>query len=413
MSFRDLAALALLAAGAGGARADAPLTLLSATERALAESVEIRVAAAEVRAAEARLQAASAPLASNPELSGGAGARSGQAGRTLEYQVALSQRVEVGGQRGARVAAARASLGAARARLGAARARVAADVRELLGRIAAARLRSGLAADAQRLAAEAATAAEGRFAAGDAARFEVNGARLELGRATRTALEAEQDLAAARSEAALVLGVDPAQAIAFELEGRPPPPAAAPPDALVREAVATRRDLAAARLEVDAALAEEALASRSALPAPALGVSFAREEGASVVLGTLSVELPLFARKQAERGQASARVEQARVALAALERRVAQEVRLAADRVRASQRLLAAFDAPAPAALGEDLALAARAYAAGRIDFVRYQLLRREALEAQRDRVDALEALNRAEAQLARALGRELPGPPP
>ncbi len=55
----------------------------------------------------------------------------------------------------------------------------------------------------------------------------------------------------------------------------------------------------------------------------------------------------------------------------------------------------------------------------GQIDFVRYQLLRREALEARRDRIDALEALNRSEAQLERALGREAavesptaPGPP-
>jgi hypothetical protein len=38
---------------------------------------------------------------------------------------------------------------------------------------------------------------------------------------------------------------------------------------------------------------------------------------------------------------------------------------------------------------------------------VRYQLLRREALDARRDRIDALEALNRAAARLERALGHD------
>lgn len=412
MSFRDLVAVAFFVAFAGTVRAEEPLTLASATDRALAENADVRTAAAEVRAAEARLEAASPLFASNPELSGGAGTRSGPGGRSLEYDVALSQRVEVGGQRSARIAAARASLGAAQARLAATRARVAAEIRELLGRVAATRLRFEVAAEAQRLAASAASAAERRFQAGDAARIEVNSARIELGRATRVALDAEQDLAAARSEFELVLGLDPAPArpVVFDLE-HPTAGPEAPPDALAQEAVASRRDVAAARLEVDSAVAEEKLASRSAVPTPAFGVSVAREANDNIVLGTLSVELPLFARKQAERGVASARVQQSRVALAALERRAAQEVHLAAERVRASRRTLDAFDAPTTAALGENLALATEAYEAGQIDFVRYHLLRREALEARRDRVNALEALNRAEAQLDRALGRESPGP--
>ena len=81
-------------------------------------------------------------------------------------------------------------------------------------------------------------------------------------------------------------------------------------------------------------------------------------------------------------------------------------MRLAAERVRAARRMLDAFDPATTAALVENLALVTKAYEAGQIDFVRYQLLRREALEARRDRIDALEALNRAEAQLERALGR-------
>jgi cobalt-zinc-cadmium efflux system outer membrane protein len=263
-----------------------------------------------------------------------------------------------------------------------------------------------VAVEAQRLADAAATAAEKRFQAGDVARIEVNSARLERGRATRAALEAEQDRLVAAAELELVLASDPGTLpeIAFRLEGAR---GAVEPsiDELVREALASRRDVVAARLDVSAAEAEASLAARAVVPTPALGVSIAREENASIILGTLSFEIPLFARHQAERGVASARVQQARVALAALERRTAQEVRLAAERVRASRRVLDAFDPEATAALAENLALVTRAYEAGQIDFVRYQLLRREALDARRDRIDALEALNRAEAQLERALG--------
>jgi cobalt-zinc-cadmium efflux system outer membrane protein len=408
MSLRELAVLSVLATGAtaGGARAGEPLTLGGAVERALARSAEVNAAAAEVRAAEGRLEGASALLAANPELSGAAGSRRGPAERSAEWEVALSQRLEIGGQRGARVAAARAALAAAEARLGAARARVAAEVREALGRAAAARLRADVAAEARRLAEQAASAAERRFQAGDVARIEVNGARVERGRAARAAIQADEERRAALADLELALGAEPGASpeVAFTLE-REGSGAEPDPDELVRAALATRLDLAAARLDVAAAEAEARLAARSAVPSPALGVSVAREEGADVVLGTLSIELPVFARNRAERAGASARLDAARGALASLERRAAGEVRLALERVRAARRMLDTLDPATVAALAEDVALVTKAYEAGQIELVRQQLLRREALEARRERIDALEALDRAEARLDLARG--------
>ncbi len=162
------------------------------------------------------------------------------------------------------------------------------------------------------------------------------------------------------------------------------------------------------------------LATRSVVPTPAIGISIQREESANVVLGTLSFDLPLFARDQAERGVASARVQQARVALAALERRASQEVRLAAERMRAARRVLGAFDPAMTAALAENLALVTKAYQAGQIDFVRYQLLRRDVLEARRDRIDGLEISSRTPRTCSsrrdtggRAIGRGTSGPFP
>ena len=125
-------ALALaLVATAGAARAGEPLTLGVAVDRALAQNADVRAAEAEVRAAKARLEGASALMALNPEVSAGVGPRHDGARRTIDYEVALSQRIEIAGQRGARMAAARAAVGAAEGRLAATRARVAADVREV------------------------------------------------------------------------------------------------------------------------------------------------------------------------------------------------------------------------------------------------------------------------------------------
>lgn len=410
MSLRE-GVLSLVAVSiAGAAWASEPLTLPAATERALTRSPDVGAAEAEVRAARSRLDGASALLASNPELSASAGPRENAERRTFDYEAALSQRIELGGQRGARVAAARAAVGAAEARLSATRARVAIEVREAVGRASAAHLRAEIAEEAQRFAEHAAKAAERRFQAGDVARIDVNSARVERGRAARGALEAERERLAAVAELELLLGFEPGTVPAIVLgldeRGRV---AEGSLEELVAEALASRHDIAAARLDLAVAEAEASLAVRSVVPSPALGLSVAREERATIVLGTVSVEIPVFARNQGERGATAARVQQARIALKALERRASQEVRLATERDRSARRLLDSLDPATAAALAEDLALATRAYETGQIEFLRYQQVRRDAVDARRDRIDALEALNRAAAQLDRALGREPP----
>jgi cobalt-zinc-cadmium efflux system outer membrane protein len=269
-----------------------------------------------------------------------------------------------------------------------------------------------MAQDSLRFSEQATQAAERRFRAGDVARIDVTSARVERGRSARVALEAEQERLAAEAALELLLGFEPGTAPlalpGLEELGRW---TEQPVDGLLQEALGSRRDLAALRLDLAAAEEEASLAARSAIPSPALGVSVAREEKANIVLGTLTIDLPFFARNQAERGATASRVQQARTALAVLERRVAQEVRLSAERARSTRRLLDALDPGAATALGEDLALATRAYEAGQIEFLRYQQVRRDAVDASRDRIDALEALNRAAVQLDRAIGRpQFPG---
>ena len=56
-----------------------------------------------------------------------------------------------------------------------------------------------------------------------------------------------------------------------------------------------------------------------------------------------------------------------------------------------------------------NLGFATRAYEAGKIGLAELLVVRRGAVEARRDHVEALEELSEAEAELARALGSEAP----
>src|SRR5437763_15254847 len=97
--------LAILAGGASPGLA-VDLRLDEAIERARTASPDLRAAAVDLEGARARLGRARLPAA-NPVLSGDI-ARHTEAGEaTIDRGVALAQEIEVGGQRGLRIAAAR------------------------------------------------------------------------------------------------------------------------------------------------------------------------------------------------------------------------------------------------------------------------------------------------------------------
>ncbi len=124
-----------------------------------------------------------------------------------------------------------------------------------------------------------------------------------------------------------------------------------------------------------------------------------------ILQGTLGISLPLFQRNQAARGISAARVAQAERTLQALERAVRLEVRLSIERLSAAQAAVEADSGGVLAALEENLALVNEAYRAGKVDFFELLIIRREALDARRASIEALEELNAARAQLKRVVG--------
>jgi cobalt-zinc-cadmium efflux system outer membrane protein len=398
--------LSLCASGAATAQ-QRTLTLAEAVRLAQEGNPDVRLLAAEIDAARARLAGASLLLQANPAVTATTGPRSSPAGRSRDESFQVLQQLEIGGQRGARIDAAQATLDAAEARFKAARAEVTAAVREAFGRALAARQRAQLAAEALAAAQQGVAAAQERFEAGAAALLELNTARVEVGRMARERGEAERRSAEALGELHLLLGLDPAEALApqGELGVGEPTPEEAP---LIEEALRNRAEIAASRHALDAATAEARLAAREWLPSPRIGASYSREEESdtSIVQGILSFDLPLFNRNQAARGAAAARVIQLETTLEATLRRVRQEVSTALARLHAARAAADGYASDVVKAMEENLELGTESYRAGKIDFLQLLLVRRQTLEARHEYLDVLEELNAAQAQLDRALGR-------
>ncbi|MFP2923777.1 TolC family protein [Pyxidicoccus sp. 3LG] len=402
LSSRLTSLLLLIAVPAFAAR---PLTLEQSLTLALERSPRLLSAQAEAAVAQARLTGASLLVQDNPELEAAVGPRRRESGNTVDVSVGVSQRLEIFGQRGARRDAAEATLSASESRLQAVRVDLAAEVRQAFARSLAAEQELRLAEDGLTLAARALQAAEQRLQAGDASRIEVNTARVELGQASRARVRAVQRRVQALGELRLLLGMEPGDEVVPEgnlrVEAAPVPALSV----LLEQAAAQRADLKAARAEVEAAQAEARLASRDALPRPRLGASYSREEDAHIIQGTLGIDLPLFNRNQAARGVSTARALQAERALAATERFVRSEVGLALERYRTALAAADVYGDDVLAAVQENLKLVNEAYLAGKVDFLELLVIRREALDASRGYIEALEEFNAAAAQLKKSVG--------
>ncbi|ATB47982.1 TolC family protein [Corallococcus macrosporus] len=403
--FPSLRLVSLLCVAVTPALAARPLTMEQSVALALEQSPRLIEGRADAASAQARLEGASLLLQNNPQLQAAVGPRLRDEGDTLELNVGLSQQLEVFGQRAARKDAARATAAASQSRLEALQVDLAAEVRRSFGRALAAERALQLSDDALGLAEEGRKTAEERLKAGAASHIEVNIARVELGRAQREKVRATQERIQALAELKLLLNLDPDEDVTLEGELRAdvaPAPAIA---TLIEQAARQRQDLRAARADWEAARAEVRFARRDAMPRPSLGVSYGREEGDTIVQGTLSIDLPLFNQNQAGRGASAARKRQAQLRLDATERFVHTEVELALNRYRAAQAMANVFGADVLDALQENLSLVTEAYRAGKVDYLQLLIIRREALDGRRGYIEALEELNAANAQLMRAVG--------
>jgi outer membrane protein, heavy metal efflux system len=395
-------AVCLLAAPMAHAEPAAGLTL----DRALqllragppAQALRLRADEARGRLAGARR------LGDNPTVTGSLGPRllpGPEGGRRLEGGVELMLPLELSGQRGARIGAAEAALAAEQAGAEVALLRAEAEVALAFFRTLAGAERERVAAAAETDARRSAEALERRHQLRDVALLDVNVGRGALARATALRESARADRLGGEAELRRLLALDDAGPLAPVGDLRDQRRFSLP--ALLARAQG-RADVRALEAEAREARAEVDLGRAARWPRVALGGSYERDEGADVVRGILSLELPLFERGQGPRAAGQARARRLdleaglarRAAVAGVRgAHAAREARLAA--VRTLEQALPLLD--------QNDELARKGYQAGELPLAAWLLVRREALDARLEYLDRLLAAAEAGVALAVTAG--------
>lgn len=368
-----------------------------AVAAALARSPALRGAEASRQAV--RGDALQAPLRPNPEASlvvenfGGIGGRGDyRAGRAVETTLGVSQRLELGGKRAARIGLAGRTGDVAGLEYEAARLDLARDVVTALADAAAAARNVGVEQERTRLAAETLRAARGRVEAGKEPLLQAR--RAEVARATAevAAERARREAEVALRNLAVLIGAPrvelaPRQTWFDNVGPAPRPPL--PADPLAR--MAANPDLA--RLDAAAAQQRANLSLQRANAIPDMSVQgYVRrfQEGRETAfVAAASIPLPIndrnqggIARAQAELLRAELEVERSQLALAA-------SLTTAERRTELAWRAVQSLRRDALPAAEQAARFAAGGFAEGKFGFL-------EVLDAQRALSDARAQLNDA-----------------
>lgn len=374
------------------------LTLEQAITEAEARSPAIVAAEAGVAASRARLvQAGFRP---NPELSVevenflGSGEVSGFKG--AELTVAVNQRLDLGGRRASRRAAAQAAITVSELRLAIARADLGLGVRGQFATALAARDRLRLTIENEARARELARIAAILVDAGREPPLRSLRARTALTQATTARRVAEVEEAAARRTLASLFGVDtPPASIAGSLVSVPPSDGAPAQSLEVR--------LAEAELVLAQASLSQEIAARRLDPAVGLGIRRLQATQDQAFVAGFSVPLPFRDRNHGNIAAAQANITAAEAQRAGALAFASVRINNARANLQAADaRLVAVEQASIPEA-SEALRLAQLSYQAGKIELIELLDAQNALASVQNEAVEARAARAQAVAELVRA----------
>jgi cobalt-zinc-cadmium efflux system outer membrane protein len=390
-----VAVCAAICVHASVANAQAPgptMTFAEVLARAREQAPQIVSARLAVEETRGRLLGASLRFQTNPELEANLGNREGPDSRFTDFEIGLGQGFEPRSRRSARMAGANAAIAQSSAN-------VDETTREVLRLAAGAYFRAlhaqeriRLLGATQELAANVHSVADRRYKAGDIAVLDVNIARASLARvrAEREAAEAMRALAVGDLKQLLRLDGDIRVEGEFRGNGEPDLN-------VLLQAAAQRPELRALEAGVQEAQAEVQLGRSFSRPEYGVGVRYAREEGDHIVLGGVTVTLPVFSKGQEFQAVGSARAARLRAELAAARTRIDIEVRSAFEAYSRRMAAIRVLETDAIPGLDENVTLTTRSFEVGQLGLPELLLIRREILDTRFQYLDAL-----LEAALAR-----------
>lgn len=369
--------------------ASTPITLGDAWGQALQTNPSLMAGDRNVGIAEGeRRQAGVIP---NPELSWEV-EDTRSATRTTTVQI--SQPIELGGKRGARIEMAERSLDSAAIGQEQLRNELRAEVVEAFQGALLAKMRQELAEQSQRLSERGVSVVDARVKAGKASALEASRARLQYEEVRLEAARARDQHINAMNQLLALIGASSTNgepSLSGDVTDLPAIPS--------EVALLTRLDnvpqMRLARVEIDRQEAGIKVEKSRRIPdlTVSLGSQYSSEDRERVNLVGLSMPLPLFDRNQGNVLAASRRADQARDLRNAAELRLRSEVQQAYQQWRTAQGAISGFEGGLLASADTALESTTRGFQMGKFGFI-------DVLDAQRTLIDVrsryLQALGEA-----------------
>lgn len=383
--------------------ADVQRLTLVRNPASLAEREDIAIANAGLR------RARTVPF--NPDVSV---QRTGSGGTT---EAVATQEVEVLGQRGLRVNAARIGVGRATALVSNAARLVVAEASIVFARVVAAERRVTVTREGLELVERLVGAVRIQLREGEISALEANLAEIELGRARARVLAGQRIANTLLLDLKRLVGLSPDVPVRLAPDVAAATPSPGFPrvllddtlpraaDSLMAMALRSRADLAASTSAVREFEALASLARREALPNIRLGAVVERESGTQRIGPVIGVSIPVFNRNQGLIAEREAQRRQATLRRNATELRVRTDVIAAVRAYRTASDEATVFEQSVQQPSRENAALLELAYRAGKIPLPTFLLLRNQLLEGELGYWDAWLARQEALVQLQAATG--------
>jgi cobalt-zinc-cadmium efflux system outer membrane protein len=363
------------------------LTREHAITLALEKNPDLQTLRLEEESAKGRNEKAQLLLISNPTLEGNISKKDKPeeegSGKFTNYGFKLSQEFEIAGQRGVRIDVAEKELARVKAEIRDKERILISDVKDAFARALALKKKSGLARENVRLNEELLGYTKVKYEAGEVSGLDVNLSEVELSKAKKELLLAERQYRESRLVLQGLLGLSPD--VSFAIEGDLPSEAPALPDkeALKALALSHRPDSKAAAFEMEQTESALELVKKEAFPNITLSGFYDRDDRRNALGLEISVPLPFFDRKQAEKKEAIAKAEGTKIRAAGLKKTIEREVDQAFNDIASAIEELSLFRKEILVKAAENLALLNLAYKEGKIGFFEVRFAQKDTIEAQ------------------------------
>lgn len=369
------------------------ITVEEAVDLALKQNPELQALRTEEGIGLGKLEKAKLPFSSNPTLESYVAKKerpendSGSA--YTNYGVKITQEFEIAGQRRSRITVAENELVGIKSGIKDKERILIADVKDAFARSLAMKKKIALAEKIIQLKEEFLGFTKIKFQAGDVSTLDVNLAEVELSKAKKDFLLLQREY----RESIFILEsfFGEAQNLTLSLHGELPSDLPVLPDkkSLKDFALSKRPDAKAVVSEVEKTKASLNLIKKEAIPNISLSGFYDRDELRNVTGIGISIPLPFFDRKQAEKKEAVARAESARVRSKGLKQTIEREVEQAFSELSAANEELTLFKREIIAKTRENLNLLNLAFKEGKVGFFEVQLAQKDTIEAQFAYIDA------------------------